>query len=188
MTTAEVEARLNSEHNVLNKLSGPGKGNRYAHGTAGRKEGTKDLSPFMREIISAATHMGTAASVAKDFSSNGTPLSKAHAHNLKNGYITRPNGKVPELLEKKHEILGEIREKASDLIMETLGLITPDKLRETEKAVDLTRIAKDLSQVVEKATPERGNINNQTNILIYSPGSRDLNNFETIDVEPMEID
>lgn len=185
MTNEEVEARVNSESNVLVKLGkahGLG-GNNYNHSDAGRKEGTKDLSPFMRELIAAATQMGTATSVAKDFS-----VSKAHAHNLKNGYITRSNGKSTELLEKKGEILGEIREKASDLIMETLGLVTPEKLRSVDKATDLTKIAKDLSTVVEKATPERGVPSNQTNILIYSPGSRDLKNFETIDVEPMEID
>lgn len=180
-----AEDRINSEKNILVKLGkahGLG-GNHINHADAGRKEGTKDLSPFLREVISAAAQMGTARSVAKDFG-----ISKAHAHNLKNGYITRPNGKVPELLEKKHEILDEIRVKASDLIMETLGLVTPEKLRDVDKAVDLTRIAKDLSHVVEKATPEKSNVNNQTNVFVYAPGTKDLAHFDTIDVEPLEID
>lgn len=185
MTNEEVEARLGSEKNLLNRLgkhSSAGKGNHFNHSTAGRK-GEKDLSPFMREVISAAAHMGTAKSVGADFR-----VSKAHAHNLKNGYITRPNGKDSGLLEKKGEILEDIRNKASDLIMETLGLVTSDKLKDVDKVKDLTQIAKDLSHVMEKATPEKNGPNTQNNILIYAPGSKDLRNFEVIEVEPMEVE
>lgn len=187
MTEEEVQERLSSEKNLLNKLGkGHGLGgNNSNHGNAGRQEGNGNLTPFMREVIASSASLDTAKNTALAFG-----VSKAHAHNLKNGYITRPNGKDDSLIAGKNKTIGEINQKASDLVMEALGLLSSkNMLKDVEKAKDMTAIAKDLASVVEKTTPDPTKNRNQgSNVFVYAPGTVNLNSFETIDVEPMEVE
>jgi hypothetical protein len=185
MTEDKIQERLNSESNLLNKLGkGHGLGgNKLNHERAGRK-GEENLSPFMREVISSAASLDTAKNTALAFG-----VSQAHAHNLKHGIVTRPKGKDESLIKGRNKTLEDIHTKASDLVMQTLGLITPEKLKEVEKAKDLTAIAKDLSSVVEKTSPDPNkNRSNTNNILVYAPQMTNLPDFDVIDVEAMEVD
>lgn len=180
MTDDQVMERVGSDKNLLNKL---GKGNRTNHNEAGRHRLEGNLTPFMREIIASAATLDTAKNVAQTFG-----VSEAHAHNLKNGYITRSNGKNQELLAKKKAVLTQIHDKAADLVLDALGLVTPEKLKTIEKVKDITAVAKDLATVIEKTTPDKKDNGPGMSVHIYSPGQVDLNHFETIDVEAMEIE
>lgn len=185
MTETDIQARLNSENNVLVKLGkGHGLGgNRTNHVNAGR-EGVQNLSPFMREIIAAAATMDTAANVSRSLG-----VSKAHAHNLKHGYVDRSKGKDPELVAKTRKTLDAVHDKAADLVMDCLGLVTPDKLRSMDKPKDIVAVAKDLASIAEKsAPPEQKNQGNTLQIQIYAPGQMKLEDFDVIDVEAKEID
>lgn len=185
MTNEQIDQRLNSEDNVLVKLGkahGLG-GNRSNHGNAGRKEGTKDLSPFMRQVISAAANLDTAPSVAKSFG-----ISKAHAHNLKNGYVTRPNGKDENLVKEARKTLDEVHKKSADIVMECLGLVTTEKLRELESVKEVVSVAKDVAAIAEKSAPlENKGLGNSINVNIYAPGQLSLEEFDVIEVEAKEI-
>jgi hypothetical protein len=177
--------RVSSERNLLNKLGkahGLG-GNTSNHGNAGRQPGTKDLSPFMREIIASAANLDTAPAVAKTFG-----ISKAHAHNLKHGYVTRPEGKDEALVKGTRKVLDDVHRKAADIVMECLGLVTPAKLKEIESVREIVGVAKDMSSIVEKtAPPEQKGVSNKLEINIYAPGTLNLEDFDIIDVESKEI-
>lgn len=186
MNQEQVDQRINSENNLLVKLGkGHGLGgNEINHENAGREKGSSNLSPFMREVISAAGALDTSPNVAKAFG-----ISKAHAHNLKHGIITRPNGPDPVLIKKRDSVKAEINAKASDLVLEALGLVTYEKLAGIEKIKDLTAVAKDLSSVIEKTNPETKNGNGAgINVHVYSPGQLKIETFETIEVEAMELE
>lgn len=181
MTTEE---RINSEKNVLVKMGrdhGRG-GNHFNHENAGRKD-HNNLSPFMRTLIAAATKMDTAPAAAKTFG-----VSKAHAHNLKHGYVTRQNGKDSSLVQETRKVLDEVHKKAADIVMDCLGLVTPEKIREIETVREVVSVAKDVASIAEKAAPpEQKNQGNYLNVKIYAPGQIDIGTFDVIEVEAKEI-
>ena len=175
--------RLNHENNVLVKLGkahGLG-GNRTNHENAGRKD-KNDLSPFMRQIISAAANMDTAPSVAKSFG-----ISKAHAHNLKHGYVTRPKGKDENLVKAARQTLDEVHKKSADIVLECLGIVTPEKIKGIESVREVVAIAKDVAAIAEKSAPADQRVSNPFKLNIYVPGQLKVEDFEVIDVEAKEI-
>lgn len=169
----KIEKRLNSEKNLALRL---GKGNRINHENSGRNEGDKNLHPVLRSIISAAAQLDTAKNVSNNFN-----ISPSHAHNLKHGR-TIPNGPInPEILNGKRKVLDNVRDKAIDILNESLGLI-PEKIKDSKlKVTQVSQVAKDMAHIIDKTTPNKERDLGPKVIIITAP-IRQIETYETIEV------
>lgn len=170
----KVDRRLNAEGNLALKL---GKGNRINHDDAGRNVGDKNLHPVLRSIISAAAQISTAKKVSEDFN-----VSPQQAHNLKHGKTTGTGEVKDEILDKKKEILDEVRTKASDILLKTLGII-PEKLESQNlKVTQISQVAKDMAGIIEKTNPNKDQRDVGPKIIIVTAPIRDIKTYETIEI------
>ncbi len=179
----KIERRLNSENNLALKL---GKGNRTSHEDAGRNIGDKNLHPVLRSIISAAAQMDTAKNVVRNMEEIGVNVSPGHVHELKHGRVTSTGEVKDEILSAKKDILDEVRTKASDILLKTLGII-PEKLANPDKLKirEISSVARDMSVVIEKISPNKEE-NKGPRILIITAPMRELNTYETIEINAKE--
>lgn len=169
--------RLNAGSSVLERL---GKGNRINHGNAGRNEGDNNLTPILRSIISAAGHMDTAKNVAANFG-----ISESHAHVLKHGKTSSTSEVKEEIVLTRNELLDKTRDRAVTLLMESLNLITPEKL-DKAKVREISSVAKDMASIIEKTTPvndaPRG-----PQILILTVPQKEAKDYKIVEVESKVI-
>ena len=78
------------------------------------------------------------------------------------------------------EVREEAYEKATDLLMRSLGFITDDKLADTS-ATKLSAIAANMGRVVEKITP-RSDQSQNVQVVIYCPEQRSIEDYKVIEV------
>jgi len=174
-----IERRLNNEENLALKL---GKGNRLNHDDAGRNLGDKNLHPVLRSIISAAAQISTAKEVVEDMKEIGVNVSPGHVHLLKHGKVTSTGEVKEEILNSKKDILDEVRSKASDILLKTLGII-PEKLDSPKslKLKEVSQVAKDMAHILEKTNPTK-EVDNSPKILIITAPLREVNTYPTIEI------
>jgi hypothetical protein len=85
-----------------------------------------------------------------------------------------------ELKEKVSKGLNTARDKALDLLMRSLGLITDEKL-ENCNATTLSKIAADMSRVIEKTGDKNINVDMSTKVLVYKPRQVSEDEYEIIE-------
>ena len=91
------------------------------------------------------------------------------------------NNKVQGVDERAVErSLNEVRDQAVLKLMESLGLITSDKLSALG-AQALSIVAANMSKVVEKTMPNKDNKNN-INLIIYTPEMRSERGFDFVEI------
>ncbi len=96
---------------------------------------------------------------------------------------TSPSGPPnPELVEKVRDKTEEIHDRALDKLMDTLGLITTEKLTNCE-VKDLVRVATGLSQVAANTSKrtESGS-GSAVSVVFYAPVQRQEDRYKTLDV------
>jgi hypothetical protein len=82
--------------------------------------------------------------------------------------------------ELKEHIDGNVmtaRDRAVDKLLSAIGLITDEKMDKC-KAPELSRIAADMSRVVEKTAPKQ--VNSGVQVLVYAPTIKKEENYEVV--------
>lgn len=166
MTREQLLERLDHPENiaVVHKVmgQGPSEGN-------GRGENIPDE---LRVLAGTLAHMDTNKNVGESLGI--TPQSVS---DYKEGRVG----------EREDPFLGNKVEKAKersvDLLLQSLGLLTEEKLGKVKKARDLVSIAKDAAAIHDKLTPKGGNNGNQV-IIVHAPRESKIEDYPTIDIVP----
>jgi len=164
----QVEGRILSEDNILNKLEvKPIQKGGNPYGRHGR--------PFEEKVNAGAlAHIKTSREVAEE-----TGYSARQVRSLK---IASPDHQT---LDKKlanaiDQKLDQCRDKALDRLMESLGLLNNEKMEKCN-AKDLSAVAANMSKVAANSS-RAGVAGNQFNVVIYAPRQKELKEFDCVDV------
>lgn len=92
----------------------------------------------------------------------------------------------PELRRRINILREEIAEQAAGKLRSTLGMLTDEKLSRIQKATNITKVARDLATVLERATPKEDENRGGVHFHIYRPDMQAAHDYETvtIDVDP----
>jgi predicted transcriptional regulator len=171
LTEEQANERLNSEKNLANRFSRSDEGRieERVINRPGKEQGLGNLSPEAKNEIAIRSRLGESqVALANEFGVTQPTVS----------YIERGKTKTDE--EKVESAINQVRDKALERLMHSLGLITDDKLSGCS-AKDLSTIASNMSRVVEKTIP-RAEVDNKINLVIYAPELRQEKSFKTIEI------
>ena len=163
-----ADQRLNNPNNLANRF-----GSRVTieeMPRRGRKEGSVNLSVEERTEIAIAARSGE----------NQTVVAERHGvTQAEVSYIER--GRVKNTDEAKAESeLEEVRRRATDRLLASLGLLTDDKISGCS-AKDISLIAANMGRVVMGTMPQQ---NNQAgiNLIVYAPSLKSESGFKVHEV------
>lgn len=100
---------------------------------------------------------------------------------------------IPTILQAKRavakrpdskESIQRIHEAALEKLLLTLGLLTVEDIS-THDAVDKSKIAANLSRIVEKTSEKTAETSSQINIVVYSPQQRSESQFSVVDIQAL---
>ena len=171
LTKEQAEKRLSSENNLANRFnSSQVEITEKVIQLPGKKPGSINLEKEVRNEIAIRARLGeTQVSLAKEFKVITPTVSSIE------------RGKVKGIDEDKVEkAINEVRDRALDRLMHSLGLITDDKLSGCS-AKDLSVIASNMGRVVEKVTPKTEGPDN-INFIIYSPELKKEQAFDVVEI------
>lgn len=146
------------------------------HNRHGRTEGASNLTDDEREVIGTLANLGTASKVAEVYG-----LAPSTVHQAKNARTTQYSGQDEELRAKLDKNLGRARDKALDVLMESLDLMDSGKL-EKEDAKSLSTIAANVSRVVEKTLPKEREGNTRAQLIVYAPTQINETRYERVEI------
>lgn len=138
----------------------------------GKKLGSKNLSIEERTDIAIETRLGEKTEIV----AQNHEVREITAAKIKSG--ARDSGEIDE--KRVTETISQVRDKALDRLMHSLGLLDNDKLSGCN-AKDLSIIAANMGRVVEKTAPKEQQ-GAQVNVIIYSPELRKEASFEKIEI------
>lgn len=123
----------------------------------------------------AAELHGVNAHSAADYQGGFTSSSNGpHAH--VDG--TTPNKQLQQIIKDNQT---EIVNIAQRKLKKVLNLMTDEKLAAVAKVTDLSKIARDMSMVVEKATPKEVGSGNHAHFHIYRPELKGEDHYEVVE-------
>lgn len=146
------------------------------HNRHGRTKGAKELSDDQRELAGTLANILPARHVAETLG-----LSDYAVHQAKNGRVSQYSGVDEELQTKLDKNLGRARDKALDVLLESLDLMDTGKL-EKEDARSLSTIAANVSRVVEKTLPKERDGTTRAQLIVYAPTQNNENRFEIVEL------
>lgn len=135
----------------------------------------------------------TAALVGPVKAENLFDIAHSTASANKRGYNS-PNEAAAEvnrngdLMKKLERNRGIVIDKATAKMLKCLNLLDDEKLSGITKAVDISRVAVDMSRIVEKATPKQDSGDGSVHFHIYRPPQVEEGHYPTIDVTPEPSD
>jgi len=148
--------------------------------TGGKILGHKDLTTEERILIGtvARAKLSSVNELAEEFN-----LNRRHVSNLSLGrttYTSTPAFKPhPELEAAIKDNLGIVQEKAIDLLLRSIGVITDEKLAKTS-AKDASSIAANASKIVSNCMPKETQ-DNRIQVVMYAPRQKELKEFDVIE-------
>jgi hypothetical protein len=194
ITQEELQRRLNSSSNLVNKISrnnlsssnsqlkheqrdnerdkineisnkrGNDENNRN---NAGRKEDIPNAPPSLRLVAGILSHAeNNSASVAR-----GLNLTPGQVR-----YASDATASGETLTEKK------VQEIALNRLMDALGLLSLDRI-ENETPKTVSTIAANLSRIHSNLKPKESGNSNNMNVILYSPKVKNESDFECIEVQ-----
>jgi hypothetical protein len=133
----------------------------------------------LRQVIAEEAINGTPA---KELSEQfGISTSSISAY--KNGATSTASYNTPDnqLAKANDDVRENIASHARSRLMMALEEITPDKIAGA-KIKDIAGIAKDMSAVVKNMEPQGPQVQQNTQVVVYRPRTRDEDEFEVITV------
>lgn len=151
-------------------------------GILGRRPGIPDMPREVMAAVATTAQLSTIKTAAQAFDT-----STHHAHELKHGYTNQvaqygpdaPDAQILTIITRQKK---EVRDLAFEKLTKALGLITDDKLLVVEDVTKLSRIARDLSGVVEKVLPKEAANVGGVHFHVWRPEMRDESTYEVIPV------
>lgn len=111
-------------------------------------------------------------------------LSHDQVNNLKQGRTSAINDThYKPNLELEERILGKMNDvsnRAIEVLMNSLGVITPEKLSEVS-AKDASVIASNASRVIQNCAPQVQQ-DNKINVIMYAPRVKEINEYKVVDI------
>lgn len=175
ITEEELQKRLENPDNLCNREEIIVQVEHKRLRDSGRREGDKNIPETVKELAGVLAHVDTLKNVGESLG-----ISTSQVHQFKNG---RNSQHVPneELKDKIDERLGTVKDLALDRLVNSLNVITPEKL-EKIKVVNAASIAQRMASVVEKVSEKKNDVGNVI-FQIYAPRMREEKEFEVIEVE-----
>jgi hypothetical protein len=171
----EIEAALEApDGKFLRKILGMN--------PSGRKLGIPNMPREIQAAVATTAQVATITLAAETF---GTSVH--HAHELKHGYTNQASQYGGEAPDKQLAAIitqqkKQVRDLAFEKLTKALGLITDDKLILVTDVVKLSRVARDLSGVVEKVLPKEATNTGGVHFHVWRPEMREESSYETIPV------
>jgi len=142
----------------------------------GRYPQQGNVPPIFRALAGSAAKLGTTAATAKAWGMNPTMV-----HHYKHGR-TSQDKESPGLAEAVDHNTLLIRSQVLDVLNETVGLITTEKL-ENQNARELSMIARNLSGILASTkptviTPPANN----AQVIVFAPEQEKETHYETIEI------
>ena len=157
----ELKRRLESDRNIINTLPTPEVKVIFPFNKPKEQKQTPSITGNIAGAVAAIS--GHVADVSKTF---GLPESQVRA--------------ASRSVEAK-----AARDKVSELaltrLMQTLGLLTPEKM-ESSDVKDLSAIAANMSRVYEKLQPKESSISNNVQVTFFMPEQKQTGHYKVIDV------
>jgi len=159
----EAERRVESPCNLINKL------------IERKKIGDRELTNSERVQVRVDANLMTIkeAAIKND-------VSERTVRNCKEGFDSVNHERYDEVVEESEVKLKTVRSEAIDKLMIALGLLNISNLKD-QKARDLAGIAANLSKVAANMEP-RSPINNQIQVVVYSPNQKNVEDFRVVEV------
>jgi hypothetical protein len=179
-TEEQSDIILNNPKNLVNRFE-KNNHSRIEVIKHGGSNGGKVLTTEERVLIGtvARAGLGTGQELADEFG-----VTRTTVQNLKAGRVSSPAGPRyqphPELEEQITGKLSIVETKALDVLMNALGVITPDKLAKTN-AKDASTIAVNASKIVQNCAPQSVS-DNRIQVIMYAPKLKDLKEYDVVDV------
>jgi transcriptional regulator with XRE-family HTH domain len=184
-TEEQINSRLNSERNLVNRFGTPNVVGDYEWKNdqsaplnnvtiiplqqPGNKEKPKLDSEEKNEIAFRARAGETQVSLAAEFGVSQSAI----------GEIEQGRTKVDEIVVQSR--LDQVQDVAMTKLLESLGYITSDKMDKC-KATDLSSIAANMSKVVSNVRGKSNETGPIVNVNVYAPELRNERTFKTIEV------
>lgn len=163
--STEALARIDSPDNLVNKLRLQGSNveirDRFARNTQ-----KKNLPPMIQTLAVASGIVDGQATAGKTFGVSQPDIS----------YLTREGKGVNR--DQVKQTVSDVHQQALDGMLTAIGLLGP-KLHDVKKATDLSRVAADLSRVVNNTSPKEGPTTN-VKVVVFSPVIRGEEQYEEI--------
>lgn len=148
----------------------------------GRRTGQRGLPKEVQAAAAVTAELVDTRTAAKVFD-----MSTHHADELKHGFTNQearyggedPDKDLAKVINKQKKA---VRDLAFDKLTKTLGLIDDDKLMAVTDPLKLTRMAKDLSGVVDKVLPKEAASVGGIHFHVWRPEMRSESDFETVTV------
>lgn len=181
-SAAELESKLRSQQNVLNAETV--KVRRIKEGThynGGRPVGSKDLPPFLREVVGLTALRDGPVAAARAFGLNRNTAEAAKFGATHYGREV-DEGLKATMDEARLKIRANVIDTATQKLLASVGLID-----ETELAglgpVKQAQVASSLAGVVERLG-EKKEAGSQVNVgvVVYSPNPKDEGQFPVVEV------
>jgi len=157
-------------------ISEEAEGQVVQHNSHGRTRGALNLTNDQRELAGSLARILPASHVAETLG-----FSDYAVHQAKNGRNSQGGPENAALQEKLDKNLSRARDKALDVLMESLDLMDTGKL-EKEDAKSLSTIAANVSRVVEKTLPKDREAGVRAQLIVYAPTQVNENRFEIVEL------
>lgn len=127
----------------------------------------------------ARAGLGTVQEVADAFG-----VGHESVENYKMGRTTRVSEPLykphPELEERIVKNLDIVQERAVDVLLRSLGVITDEKLAKAS-AKDASSIAANASKIVQNCAPQIAQ-DNRIQVIMYAPKQKELKDYQTVEI------
>lgn len=167
ITEEQARERLNNKENLANRFNIEERVIKLP----GKKEGSKNLSVEERTDIAIEARLGEKVEIV----AQNHKVAEITTAKIKTG---RDSGQIDE--SRVAETIGQVRDKALDRLMHSLGLLDNDKLSGCN-AKDLSIIASNMGRVIEKTQPKEQQANS-VNVIIYAPELKKETAFDSIEI------
>lgn len=150
-------ARLTSPDNLVNKLV-------QIRDLHSRDTAHKNIPPLIQTLAVETAIVTSERAAAQEF---------GVAHQTVNYY--KNDGKAVDRDKVKDDI-SKVHNNALECMLESINLIRP-KLATVKKVTDLSKVAADMSRVIEKTTPKELNQQN-LKVVVFAPNMKVENDYE----------
>lgn len=182
-TEQEVDIILNNPKNLVNQFERDNNCNLiikekvYNDTNVGQKRLTTEERVLIGTMARAG--LGSTKDIAKEFDIDADTVSNYKAG--RTTFTSHPDFKPnPELEEKILGKLDIVQERAIELLLNSIGVITPEKLAKLN-AKDASVVASNASKIVQNCAPQVMN-DNRIQVVMYAPKQKELKDYEEVEV------
>lgn len=178
----ELSSKLRSQQNVLN--DGTVKVRRIREGThynGGRPVGSKDLPPFLREIVGLTALRDGPVATARAFGLNRNTVEGATKGSTHYGRVV--DGELKSTIdEARLKIRANVIDTATQKLLASVGLIDETELA-TLGPVKQAQVASSLAGVVERLGEKKDSRTDvNVGVMVYTPAAREEDRFPVVEV------